>query len=646
MSISYGTRFTSMPNWSSSTDSFSRVQFNNAFDQLDSRAAGWSESNLPCTDASVSDFAGFFHYDYDETGGGTLSVYSHLDTSWILIRDGYEIRASMIDAKGDLIAGTADNVVGKLGVGTNSQALIADSSAGTGLAWANVVNSLTGTANEVEVDVTTGNITIGLPSAVTIGTLTIDSVGISTIQTGSESFADNDTSVMTSAAVQDKILAYGYETVVNATQKGTLTTKGDIYARSATAPTRVGVGTNDQALIADSTETAGVKWAGVVNSITGTAAEITLSGSTGDITIGLPNDVTIAGTLTVDSVGIAAVQSSGESFADNDTSVMTSAAIQDKIEGYGYSTTANTISSVGGTNNEIEVGIVSGVATVGLPNNVTITGTLTVDSVGIATVQTGSESFADNDTSVMTSAAVQDKILSYSYATTTAATLKATLTTKGDIYARSSSAPARLAVGSNNQALTADSTETTGMKWSAVVNSVTGTAAEVDVSASTGAITIGLPNDVTIAGTLTLDSVGVAAVQTSAESFADNNTSIMTSAAIADKIEDYGYVTSSGVVVSVAGTSNEVQTFTSSGAVTIGLPDDVTIAGTLTLNSVGIAAVQTGSGSFSDNDTSIMTSAAIQDKILAYSYATTTQLNAFQTTIDDVETMFHMEVMV
>jgi len=76
------------------------------------------------------------------------------------------------------------------------------------------------------------------------------------------------------------------------------------------------------------------------------------------------------------------------------------------------------------------------------------------------------------------------------------------------------------------------------------------------------------------------------------------------------------------------------------------LPDDVTIAGTLTLNSVGIAAVQTGSGSFSDNDTSIMTSAAVQDKILAYSYATTTQLNAFQTTIDDVETMFHMEVMV
>jgi len=639
MAITYGTRFVSLPNWSSSLDAFSRVQFNSAFDNLDNSAAGWSESNI----AASGTTSGFFHYN---TTDNTLKVYSTGETAWVLVRDGYEVRATTIDAKGDVFGGTADNTVGKLAVGTNDQALVADSTASTGLAWSDVVLSVVGTANEVEASTTSGAVTVGLPDAVTIGTLTIDSVGISTIQTGSESFADNDTSVMTSAAVQDKILAYGYETVTNATQKGTLTTKGDLYARSSSAPARVAVGTNNQALIADSGEAAGVKWAGVVNSITGTAAQISLSGSTGTITIGLPTDVTIAGTLTVDSVGIAAVQSSGESFADNDTSVMTSAAIQDKIEGYGYSTTANTISSVGGTNNEIEVGIVSGVATVGLPNNVTITGTLTVDSVGIATVQTGSESFADNDTSVMTSAAVQDKILAYSYATTTAATLKATLTTKGDIYARSSSAPARLAVGSNNQALTADSTETTGVKWAAVVNSVTGTAAEVDVSASTGAITIGLPNDVTIAGALTLDSVGIAAVQTSGESFADNDTSVMTSAAVADKIEAYGYIGSGAAVSAVSGTANEVEATTVGTAVTVGLPDNVTIGGTLTLNSVGIAAVQTGSGSFSDNDTSIMTSAAIQDKIVAYSYATTAQLNAFQTTIDDVETMFHMEVMV
>jgi len=574
MTITYGTRFSSMPNWSSSTDSFSRVQFNNAFDQVDAKVAGWSESNITATDVSISDISGFFHYDYDETGGGNLSVYSALDTAWILIRDGYEIRASMIDAKGDLIGGTAAKTVGKLTVGTNNQALVADSSAGTGLVWANIVNSLTGTANEVEIDASTGSITIGLPSAVTIGTLTIDSVAISTVQTGLESFVDNDTSVMTSAAVQDKILAYSYATVADTIPIATIDAKGDLLVGSADdTVVNVGVGADDRVLSADASAASGMVWNTTVSSLTGTAAEITLSGSTGAITIGLPDDVTITGTLTV--------------------------------------TTA-----------------------------------LSLDSVSISTVQSSGEAFADNDTSIMTSASIQDKILVYGYETVTNAVQKGTLVSKGDIYARSSTAPVRLAVGTNNQGLVADSTASTGVKWADIVNGLTGTASEVTVSASTGSVTIGLPSNVTIAGTLTVDSVGIAAVQTSAESFVDNNTSIMTSGAVADKIEAYGYVTSAAAISSVVGTSLEVEAFTSSGAVTIGLPDDVTIAGTLTLNSVGIAAVQTGSGSFSDNDTSIMTSAAVQDKIVAYSYATVVQLNAFQTTIDSVETMFHMEVMV
>jgi hypothetical protein len=47
-----------------------------------------------------------------------------------------------------------------------------------------------------------------------------------------------------------------------------------------------------------------------------------------------------------------------------------------------------------------------------------------------------------------------------------AATQKATLTTKGDIYAATGgSTPARLAVGANDTVLTADSTAATGLKW-------------------------------------------------------------------------------------------------------------------------------------------------------------------------------------
>ena len=46
------------------------------------------------------------------------------------------------------------------------------------------------------------------------------------------------------------------------------------------------------------------------------------------------------------TISITKIQDSGTSFNDNDTSLMTAAAIADKIEGYGYSTTSGDITGV------------------------------------------------------------------------------------------------------------------------------------------------------------------------------------------------------------------------------------------------------------------------------------------------------------
>lgn len=55
----------------------------------------------------------------------------------------------------------------------------------------------------------------------------------------------------------------------------------------------------------------------------------------------------------------------------------------------------------------------------------------------------------------------------------TQAGLTSPLTTKGDLYTRTSSADSRLAVGTNGYTLVADSTESTGLKWAAPSSGLT-----------------------------------------------------------------------------------------------------------------------------------------------------------------------------
>ena len=70
------------------------------------------------------------------TTGQVLAKASNTDLDFVWSADAAGIPATIVDAKGDLIAATAADTVARLAVGSNNQVLTADSTASTGLKWA------------------------------------------------------------------------------------------------------------------------------------------------------------------------------------------------------------------------------------------------------------------------------------------------------------------------------------------------------------------------------------------------------------------------------------------------------------------------------------------------------------------------------
>jgi len=129
------------------------------------------------------------------------------------------------------------------------------------------------------------------------------------------------------------------------------------------------------------------------------------------------------------------------------------------------------------------------------------------------------------------------------------------------------------------------------------VLSLTGTSNEVTVSASAGNITISLPDTVAADISGTAASATYAVTAGTANAVAADSVALGTDTTgdyVADVTAGTGIsvtgtgegasveVTNTGVT-SLSGTTNEVNVSASAGAVTIGLPDDVTIAGDLTV---------------------------------------------------------------
>ena len=67
------------------------------------------------------------------------SLGTAIDTT-VFTNAGAAVAKTTVDAKGDLIAGTADNTIARLAVGANDTVLTADSAQATGLKWAAVAS--------------------------------------------------------------------------------------------------------------------------------------------------------------------------------------------------------------------------------------------------------------------------------------------------------------------------------------------------------------------------------------------------------------------------------------------------------------------------------------------------------------------------
>jgi hypothetical protein len=71
--------------------------------------------------------------DFDEAN-------DHVNDTTTDVHPQYVTKA-LVDAKGDLVTATADNTPARLAVGSNGQALLADSTQSTGLRWGSVTAS-------------------------------------------------------------------------------------------------------------------------------------------------------------------------------------------------------------------------------------------------------------------------------------------------------------------------------------------------------------------------------------------------------------------------------------------------------------------------------------------------------------------------
>ena len=156
------------------------------------------------------------------SGTGVIS-YTQSDTDGVsegstnLYHTTARARAA-ISASGDISYNSTTGVISFTDSDRSDATIRGLFSGGTGISYDDSTGAISLTDTGYITGVTAGT---GLSGGATSGTATLSVSGLttshfagSTLQLSTESFANNDTSLMTSAAIEDKILSYGYSTTV------------------------------------------------------------------------------------------------------------------------------------------------------------------------------------------------------------------------------------------------------------------------------------------------------------------------------------------------------------------------------------------------------------------------------------------------
>ncbi len=225
--------------------------------------------------------------------------------------------------------------------------------AGTGLTAASGVLNLTDTGYVTGVTAGTALSGGGTEGTVTLNVsgITVSELDAASLQISSESFSDDDTSLMTSAAIADKIEAYGYSTTtgdITGVTAGTGISGGGSSGAVSVAfdgselpdMTAAVTGSADELVILD----AGVSSRKLVS-------EITLSDFNNDNSwtsnTGTVTSVATGGGLTGGTItGSGTISADTAAVANGASTLATGDQIHDFVTGLGYSTTTGTVTSV------------------------------------------------------------------------------------------------------------------------------------------------------------------------------------------------------------------------------------------------------------------------------------------------------------